>query len=93
MLRKDLLKKLRSYLENHLNPAKKNIIDPRKVNFVQPLSIADILAELQIADVDYYRALYISKDDDFERHLKRRLTSCFVKLFQWWIESMASKYG
>ena len=52
-------KKVENYIYNHLNPVKKNT-DWTKGNFVQPLSIPEILAELQIAD-DYYRALPISK--------------------------------
>ena len=41
MWRKALPLKLKSYIDNHLNPAKANIIDPRKENFVQPLSILE----------------------------------------------------
>ena len=59
MRRKNLQKKVKNYIHNHLNPVKKNT-DSTKGNFVQPLSIPEILAELQIAD-DYYRALPISK--------------------------------
>lgn len=41
MWRKALPLKLKSYIDNHLNTAKANIIDPRKENFVQPLSILE----------------------------------------------------
>ena len=34
-----LLKKIESYNDNHLNPAKKNTVGPRKEIFLQPLSI------------------------------------------------------
>ena len=71
-----MLKKVKSYIDNHLNPAKVNIIDPRK-KFVQPLNIPEILAELQITD-DYYGAVSISKVDGLELHLKRKPNSCLV---------------
>ena len=45
---------------------------------MQPLSIPATLAEFQIADDNYYTALSISKDDDFELHMKRKPNSCFV---------------
>ena len=65
-----MLKKVKSYIDNHLNPAKK-YVDRRKENFVYPLRIPEILAEFQIADDNYHRALLISKDDDFELHLQK----------------------
>ena len=61
MWRKTLLKKVKSYIGNHLNPAKKNIIDPRKT-----LGIPEKLAKLQIDGDSNYRAGSISKDDHFE---------------------------
>lgn len=33
---------------------------------------------LQVTDDDYYRGLSVSKDDDFELHLKTKTLSCFV---------------
>ena len=70
--------KVNGYIDNHSNPAKKNIIDQRREHFVQLLSIPEILVEFQITDDDYYRALSISKDNDFELHLKRKPNSCLV---------------
>ena len=54
------------------------MIDPIKDNFTHPLSIKEILDELEISSDDYYRALSISKDEDLELHLKRQPNSCFV---------------
>ena len=51
---------------------------PTKDNFTQPLSVQEILDELDISYVNYYRALPISKDQDLELHLKRQPNSCFV---------------
>ena len=77
MRRKTLLKKVKSYINNHLGLTRKNI-DPGKEYFVQPLSIPVILAELHIDDTYYYRALSSSKDDEFELHMKRNPNSCSV---------------
>ena len=46
------------------------MIDPTKDNFTQPLSIQEILDELEISKDDYYKALSVSKDGDLELHLK-----------------------
>ena len=54
MVRK-LLKQVNSYIDN--NPDKVNVIDPIKDNFTQPLSIKEVLDELEISKDDYYRAL------------------------------------
>ena len=54
------------------------MIDPTKDNYTQPLSISEILDELEISKDDYHRALSISKDEDLELHLKRQPDSCFV---------------
>ena len=51
-----LLRQVKSYIDN-LNPAKSNMIDPTKNNFTQPLSIKEILDELEISNNDYCRAL------------------------------------
>ena len=76
--RKTLLKKVRKYIDDNLNPAKVNVIDPTKDNFTQPLSIQEILDELEISKDDYYKGLSVSKNDDSELHLKRLPNSCFV---------------
>lgn len=59
MLIKDLLKKVEIYIDNHLNPCRKKI-GIGKGNFVQPLSISEMLAELQIADDNDYGTFFIS---------------------------------
>ena len=69
--RNALLKQVKIYIDNHLNPAKVNVIDPNKDNFTDPVNVKEILDELQISKNDYYRALSISKDEDLELHLKR----------------------
>ena len=69
--RKTLLKKVKKYTDDNLNPAKVNVIDPTKNNFTKPFSIQEILDELQVSKDDYYKALSVSKDDYLELHLKR----------------------
>ena len=59
-------------------PAKVNVIELTKDNFTQPLSVKEILDELEISKDDYYRSLSISKDEDLEQHLKKKLNFCFV---------------
>ena len=63
----------------NLNPAEVNLIDPTKDNFTQPLSVKEILDELEISKDDYYRALSISNDEVLEMYLKKEPNSCFVK--------------
>ena len=54
------------------------MIDPTKDNFTQPLSVKEVLEELEISKNDYYRDFSILKDEDLELHLKRQTDSCFV---------------
>ena len=54
-------RKVKSYIDNNLNPVKVNVIDPIKDNLTQPLSIKEILDNLEILKGGYYRALAISK--------------------------------
>ena len=76
--RKTLLRQVKIYIDNNLNPAKVNVIDPTKDNLNHPLCAKETLAELDIFKDDYYRALSISKNEDLELHLKRQPNSCFV---------------
>ena len=76
--RNTLLSQVKSYIDNNLYPAKVNVIGPTKDNFTQPLSVKEILDELEISKDDYHRAFSISKDDDLELHLKREPNSCFA---------------
>ena len=51
---------------------------PAKNNVDDGDSILDILREFYINEDDYYNALGISKDNDYELHLVRIPNSCFV---------------
>ena len=48
-MRFSLLRQMKSYIDNNLNPMKVNVIDPSKDNFTQPLSVKEILDELEIS--------------------------------------------
>ena len=76
--RKLLLDKVAEYINLNLDPQKRNILNPNKDNFEQVLDIKDILQELAISEQEYYDALSISSDVDFQIHLKRPPNSCFV---------------
>ena len=76
--RNTLLRQVKSYIDNNLNPVRVKVIDPTKDNFTQPLSVKEIIDELEISKDDYNRALSISKDEDVELHLKTEPNSCFV---------------
>ena len=76
--RKTLLKKVKKYIDDNLNPPKVNVIDPTTDSFTQPLRIQEILDELEISKDDYYNDLSVSKDDYLELCLKRQPNSCFA---------------
>ena len=48
-----LLSQIKSYIDNNLYPAKINVVDTTKDNFTQPLSVKEILDELEISKDDY----------------------------------------
>ena len=73
-----LLRQAKSYIDNNLIPAKTNVIDPIKDNFTLPLSVKEILDELQISNDVSYKALSIAKDVALELHLKIEPNSYFV---------------
>ena len=45
---------VKSYNDTNIYPAKVNVIDQTKENFSQPLSVNEILYELEISEDDYY---------------------------------------
>ena len=76
--RKLLLSTVKEYIDSNLDPKKRNILKPQNDNFEEVLNIKEILEELKISEDDYYKALSISDDSDFQIHLKRPPNSCFV---------------
>ena len=68
---------MKKYTDEQLNPVKVNVIDPEKENYKSPPTIDEILLKLDISKEDYYHALAISVDDNYELHLMRPPNSCF----------------
>ena len=73
-----VLEKVKAYINEFLYPKKRNIIDQTKDNYEEPGSIEEILNKLDLTEEQYYNALSISQDSDFEIHLRRPSNSCFV---------------
>ena len=59
-----------------VDPRKVNIFEPEKPNFLKPKEIRYILQD--IVEADYYNALSVSTDSEFQVHFKRQTNSCFV---------------
>ena len=76
--RNTILRKVKNYIDNDLNPSKKNFLDKTKDDFVDLKSIEEILSLLKISSKDYEEALSISDDSGFQIHYKRTQNSCFV---------------
>ena len=55
-----------------------NIIDPQKETYQLPPTTDCILSDLSITSKDYYHALSISEDSDYEFQLIRAPHLCFV---------------
>ena len=68
--RNNILGQVKKYIDNNL--------DPNFKTFSNDLSIQEILSSMGITEDDYYWALSISPDNDYEIHLKRSTGSCFV---------------
>ena len=54
------------------------VLYPSKSDYNETLSETDILTSIGITEDEYYWALSISPDSDFELHLKRPVDSCFI---------------
>ena len=68
--RSKVLKKVKEYIDDNL--------DPHKATYKDPKGIPDILQKLNLSPDQYYEALSISSDQDFEVHFRRPPNSCFV---------------
>ena len=80
--RKDILSKVKDYINNYLNLAKVNFQNLSRDTFENLKSVSEILEELNITEEEYMSALQISDDLDFQLHLKRPTDSYFVNNFQ-----------
>ena len=55
--RKDILSKVKGYINNHLDPAKVNFFDSSKDTFVNLKSVSKVLEETNITEEEYKSAL------------------------------------
>ena len=56
-------------------------MNPTKDAFEKVPGISEILAEISVTEREYYSALSISSDSDFQIHLKRQPNACFINNF------------
>ena len=54
------------------------VLNPSKANYDPTLTEADIFKSVNITEEQYYWALSVSTDSDYELHLKRPIDSCFI---------------
>ncbi|XP_068758167.1 uncharacterized protein [Montipora capricornis] len=54
------------------------VLNPSKANYDPTLTEADIFKSVNITEEQYYWALSISPDSNYELHLKRPIDSCFI---------------
>ena len=78
---KRILSTVKQYIDSTLDPRRKNILNSFKENFEEVPSIQNILMELNITEEEYYNALSISSNSDFQNHIKREPNACFINNF------------
>ena len=62
---------MKEYRDKNLDPKKRNILNPTKDDFEK-------VPEISETEREYYSALSILSDSDFQIHLKRQLNACFI---------------
>ena len=67
--RKEIVRKVKDYINDFLNPSKTNFFGPSRNDFIEIKSIFKVLKELNISEEEYENALKISDDNDFLLHL------------------------
>ena len=68
--RKDVLSKVKDYINNHLNPAKASYYDSSRDTFMNLKSVSEVLEIINVTEEEYKSALPISDDQEFQLHLK-----------------------
>ena len=76
--RKEILLKIKDYINDFLNLSKTNFLGPSWDDFTEIKSISEVLKELNISETEYENALKISADKAFQLLLRRPTNSCFV---------------
>ena len=78
--RETFLSKVKQYIDTELNPNKVNFLDETKSDFKVLTNISKVLNELELTESEYYEALSISSDNDFQIHFRRLPNSCFINI-------------
>ena len=76
--RNEILYKVRDFINNFLNPSKKNFYDSTSDDFIGVKWVFKIFEELSIIEQEYENTLKISDDNSYQLHLRRPIDSCFV---------------
>ena len=76
-----VLDKVKNYIDTYLDPRKNNFFDPAASNYCELQDISTILQSLGLNEEEYYNALSISTDNDFQIHLRRPANSCFINSY------------
>ena len=76
--RNEILYKVRDFINNFLNPSKKNFYDSTRDDFIGVKWVFKAFEELSIIEQEYENALKISDDNCYQLHLRRPIDSCFV---------------
>ena len=79
--RERILSTVKNYIDTHLDPRKRNILHSHEENFEDIPSIKNILTKLKLTEEEFYGALSISSDSDFQIHLKRKPNECLINNF------------
>ena len=69
-----MLTKVKTVIDETLDPSKHASYSPNR-------SISEILHSAGVTEEDYYEALSVAAGSDFEVHLKRSPSSCFINNF------------
>ena len=73
-----ILSTVKSYIDENLNPKKRNIFYPNMENSEIILETPEILKKLNIKKNECHEALSVSSDTDFQIHLRHMPNSYFI---------------
>ena len=73
--RNTILKKVKNYIDNELNPSRKNFLYNAIDDYVELKSLEEILSLLEISSMDYQKDFQFD-DSDFQIHYQRAPNSC-----------------
>ena len=92
VLLKSFPEKVKKYITAVLHPPNDNAIGPEKENYRTPPTKNEILLNSDISKEDYYRATFISVDDDWASSHTSTKFVFSQSLFRYRVEGMGSNY-